>query len=380
MVFLPWHRKFFIEVENRFQMALDDCSFTIPYWNWGLEIAHFDTANVWSANRIGSFNADAPGDSNALNEMCVKDGVVGSETASSSFGKGYDLLGMGLNRGRQDSDCIMRRGSKPSGLDYATVLSTLKEDHKGHTSFAEMTQFIETKLHNSVHGAVGGMQVFTDADGRQQRNTGHMTSHYSPYDPAFYLHHGYLDHLWKVWQDAHVDEANRMHRSHDMMEHQLFDGQWDKWYPVSDVSMSMDIIDDHPDTLETEKACVYYHDRKNGDEACADKWTQVQECLQKVVDAKRLHEVPRIKEMTSIGDVCSPLNPVAEDQDRMWLETLVEMGMMQKDKMADILKWEQTMNKELNGIIPALEESQADECDKALCFSTSKLLEICQEL
>jgi hypothetical protein len=312
--------------------------------------------------------------------MCVKDGLLGSETPDSSFGKGPNTFTTNpkLNQGR-GSDCIMRAGSRPTGLNYATVKALLQEDFKGHESFESMSTFLENQIHNHIHVSIGGTQN-PPANTGVSRAYGHMTSMFSPSDPIFFLHHGLIDFFWKQWQDTHLSEAERMHRSHDMMNHLLFDGREDHQYPVSDVAMSMDIVDDHPATPETEKACVYYHERKTGDHTCADIWTDVQECLQKVVDVKRLHEVPRIREMTSVGDVCSPLNAVEADQDRIWLENLAAMGMMEQKEVARILKWDETMNKELNGLIPTLNEADASECDKALCFSTSKLLEICNSL
>jgi hypothetical protein len=380
MIFLPWHRKFFVEVENRLQMALDDCSATIPSWNWALELPTFETANIWSANRLGSLNTGIDTKSSDVDEMCVKDGLFGSETSSSNFGKGVNEFRTGLTRLNQGrgSDCIMRAGKAPGGLNYATIKATLQEDFKGHNAFEQMSTYLENEIHNHIHVDIGGR--ITPADSKVRSADGHMTSMFSPYDPVFFLHHGFIDNLWKQWQDTHLDETERMHRSHDMMNHLLFDGLEDRQYPVSDVAMSLDIIDDNPDTPETEKACVYYHERKLVDHRCADIWNSVQECLRKVVAAKRLHEVPRIRELTSVGDVCSPLNPVKADEDRIWLETLAAMGMMDKDEVPKILKWERTLDKEINGIIPTLDEADASECDKAVCFSTTKLLEICGQL
>jgi hypothetical protein len=206
-----------------------------------------------------------------------------------------------------------------------------------------------------------------------------MISMNSPYDPMFFLHHSFVDYLWKLWQDTHVEDLDRMHRSQDMMSRLLFDGVRDT-FPVTDVSMSMDILDDDPSTDSQEKACVYYHERRNGDHACSSNWNHIQTCLSYVVKAERLHEIPRIKEMRSVGDVCSPLNPVHADLDRIWLETMAEMGMLVENEVGNILKWESTIESRINRNTPTLDESEASECDKALCFSTQKLLAVCAEV
>merc|ERR1719198_96998 len=145
--------------------------------------------------------------------------------------------------------------------------------------------------------------------------------------------------------------------------------------------MNMDILDDKFDTPDVqEKACVVYHERHHGDNACASDWAHIQSCLSTVVEAERLHEVPRIKEMTSVGDVCSPVNPVQADFDRSWLETMAAMGMMKADAIPEIMQWESTLNVDIDQRTPALDESEASACDKKLCFSTSRLFEICEEL
>merc|ERR1719367_606859 len=156
----------------------------------------------------------------------------------------------------------MRAGSKPAALNYADVKSTLLY----LSSLDDVTRYMETNLHNNIHGAIGGVQKFTDVHIRGTRNYGHMTSLYSPYDPIFFLLHGFMDYLWKQWQDRYVDETNRMNRSHMMMALPRFDGPEVQWHAVSEVAMSMDIDDNNPNTAEVEKACVYYHERKTGDE------------------------------------------------------------------------------------------------------------------
>jgi len=365
-VFLPWHRKYFVEVENRLQMAANDCSVSIPYWNWALELADFANSRVFAADRMGSLNSGAPG-------MCVLDGAFGTQTAGSSFGAGANELDPHWD---SSSDCIMRGGSAPTAQNYATILSTLQQPSLGINEFIAMSNYIERDLHNFFHGAVGGW----GPNGNGGWAVGHMSGFLSPYDPMFFMHHGFIDFLWSQWQKVHVEETDRLHRQNDLMYELLWDGH-QNIFPVSDVSMNLDILDDKFDTPDVEeKACVVYHERHHGDNACGANWAHIQSCLSQVVAAERLHEVPRIKESTSVGDVCSALNPVQADFDRRWLETMAAMGMLDDAKVEEILKWESTINADIDSRTPTLNEADASACDLKLCFSTSHLFQICDEL
>jgi hypothetical protein len=366
-IFLPWHRKYFVEVENRLQMAINDCSVSIPYWNWALELPTFTESRIFSSDRMGSLNSGAPG-------MCVTDGAFGTNTAGSAFGAGANEL---APHWTSSSDCIMRAGSAPSGQSYPTILSTLEQPSLGINEYEQMSYYIERDLHNFFHGAIGGWASDPATGGWI---VGHMSGFLSPYDPMFFMHHGFIDFLWSKWQTVHVAETDRLHRQDDRMYELLWDGHQDH-FPVSDIAMNMDMLDDKFDTPDVqEKACVIYHERHHGDNACASDWAHIQSCISTVVAAERLHEVPRIREMTSVGDVCSPLNPVQADFDRRWLETMAAMGMLEKDKVSEILQWESTTNADIDSRTPTLDEADASDCDKKLCFSTSALFQICAEV
>jgi tyrosinase len=426
--FLPWHRKYFIEVENRLQIAayaaglsrLDACSVTIPYWNWALE-ENFAEARVFDSDRLGAIDNGAT--SGDLDEMfCVKDGRFGTQTFGSEFGHGNnpfvqeDFMQEGcsilwghnacmetiaaLNDGL-GSDCIFRRGGPRTRLfprfptlSYSQIVTALREHQRfqGVDNYENMATFIETELHNSVHGAIGGVEG-------QWPNVqyGHMTSMYSPYDPMFFLIHGFIDFLWSQWQAIHVEGQYRNHRAGDLLNNLLFDGNSDT-FPVTDVAMSMDIKDDDPSTEHTEHACVQYHDRRT-QHACASQWDEIQTCFDNLVSYEKLHTVPRIRHMTHVGDVCDPVNKLHFDTDRMWLETLAAGGMMRADHVNTVLMWERHQMMNIDNTTETLdapetphcdaltgsereacsEQAQKAECDKALCFSATRMLKICSD-
>merc|ERR1712216_396374 len=100
--------------------------------------------------------------------------------------------------------------------------------------FEAMSRYLENGIHGQIHGAIGG---------NSGHAWGHMTSLYSPYDPIFFLHHGFIDFLWSQWQDTHVAASWR-----DPDTRRLNSMLWDgiqKTFPTRDVSMNMDIKDDN---------------------------------------------------------------------------------------------------------------------------------------
>lgn len=225
-----------------------------------------------------------------------------------------------------------------------------------------------------------------------------MTSFYSPYDPIFFLHHGFIDFLWSQWQDVHVTgEWRTNHNVGDMLNNLLFDGGTDQ-FPVTDVNMAMDIKDDDPATQEREEnVCVKYHERQTN-HPCGEDWTRIQTCFANLATYEKLHTVPRIKYFTSVGDVCDPLNKLHFDSDRMWLETMVQAGMMQEDHIQTVLDWERDQLHSIDRTTEFIDIGdgnsthclgQGDEyfkqcdkarqCDQALCFSATTMLEICDQ-
>jgi len=61
----------------------------------------------------------------------------------------------------------------------------------------------------------------------------------------------------------------------------------------------------------------------------------------------------------------------------MWLENMAKMGMLEDSRVHEILAWERLTNKMADASTPQLDAVEASECDKTLCFSTGRLLELC---
>ena len=98
---------------------------------------------------------------------------------------------------------IARTPKLPTLLPYSTVpvaqsaavSLNLGSDIMSETSFQGFSVALEGGPHNAGHNWMGG----TDSNGI----SGDMRTMRSPNDPAFWLHHAQVDHLWAVWQQGH---------------------------------------------------------------------------------------------------------------------------------------------------------------------------------
>ena len=148
--FLPWHRYFLRQVEQKLQEI--DCNIVLPYFDFTTDVGNFSQAILWQANYYG-------GDGNGSDSDCVPDHPFGDPKAW--------------------EPCISRRFNTsvalPTQVEIAMALAS--ED------FMEMSMCLETAV-SYVHAFIGGDM---------------MTSG-SPYDPVFYAVHAYVDMLYWNWQ------------------------------------------------------------------------------------------------------------------------------------------------------------------------------------
>jgi tyrosinase len=138
--FLPWHREMLFRFERELQSVFPHINITIPYWDSTVDRSPSDP--LWSDRFLGQFNSD------------------------------WDL------KREFDSAVTLRR---PEDVE---------ENHWRETYF-RFSDYLEdhspTSIHNGPHNWVGGV----------------MRTFASPGDPAFYLHHCWIDMLWALWQYAH---------------------------------------------------------------------------------------------------------------------------------------------------------------------------------
>jgi tyrosinase len=141
--FLPWHREMIHRFERRLQQVpLDDGQAhpEITIPYWASAVRRSTTDPLWANNFLGQFNS-------AWN------------------------LGRAL-------------GPKPFGILPSQQLVLT---NRGRSNYDVFWRELERDIHNPPHVWVEGV----------------MNTPASPGDPAFYLHHCWIDMLWVKWQIAH---------------------------------------------------------------------------------------------------------------------------------------------------------------------------------
>jgi len=152
--FLPYHRKLLLDFETRLQMLANNCSLTLPYWNWAMETGDYHKSVVWTAERYGT-----------LKRGCITDGLAADWHAG--------------------DQCVWRDPARyldnvlPT-WDFASKRIARAAD------YSEVRDLIEEGLgHNSMHCMVHG----------------DFCALTSTRDPLFWLHHAFVDREWYFWQE-----------------------------------------------------------------------------------------------------------------------------------------------------------------------------------
>jgi tyrosinase len=176
--FLPWHRKFLLDLELALQEIDPDVS--LPYWDWSVDSTK--TASLWSEDFIGG-NGD-PGD-----DFKVTTGPFAYATGNWEIKVAVDdrpylrrVFHGGVNREGGP------RMYLPTPEDVQAVLAQAEYDVSpwNTSSSAGFRNSVEG-LHNKAHVWVGGS----------------MAAVTSPNDPVFFLNHCFVDKLWADWQEQH---------------------------------------------------------------------------------------------------------------------------------------------------------------------------------
>ncbi len=164
--FLPWHRRYLLDLERRLQAI--NPAVTVPYWNWTVDAT--PASPVWAANFLG-------GDGRSGDRQVM--------TGPFAYATGNWTLTV-----RVDSRPYLVRsmGVQTPTLPTAAQLNTVLHKSPYDTapwsgnSPSGMRTALEG-LHNQVHVWMGGQMLQT----------------VSPDDPAFFLHHAFIDKCWADW-------------------------------------------------------------------------------------------------------------------------------------------------------------------------------------
>jgi tyrosinase len=187
--FLPWHRVFQLDFEEKLRSAGTSNSqyLTVPYWDWTDEN---------TATRVTWDDSDFLAISN-LN-WTISRSLGGSSLATKN-----DAISL----------LAMTGGILPASLELASPTSAF---------FSKRLE----NWHNAGHGFVGGT----------------MNSFASPNDPVFYLHHGFVDKLWQDWENRDnaiqsvFNFSSLIHDYSPINPNAIIDSRYTK-YPISSNSI-----------------------------------------------------------------------------------------------------------------------------------------------
>ncbi|KXN69350.1 Di-copper centre-containing protein [Conidiobolus coronatus NRRL 28638] len=165
--FLPWHSKFLWLAENALKNI--NPNFIMLYWNWSEDFQNPHLSTVWQSTYLGGNGASW--------DKVVRNGVYAN----------IKLLHPKSHYLKRD----FNRGSKIASWDDPSIIQMLIE---GSSDFDQFSDAIMLGPHTKVHDYVGG-------------NDGDVQEMYSPNDPLFWLHHAFMDMLWRSWQILKGDKG-----------------------------------------------------------------------------------------------------------------------------------------------------------------------------
>lgn len=195
--FLPWHREFLMQMET--DLLKIDASLFVPYWDWtrDAELPDPTTAPIWKPDFLGGNGLES-------DQWRVQDGpfafMAGRWPVPAYPDDG--LPGPGLKR------------------QFGTMLPTLPTEDDLKLAMAE--RFYDTPSYDQTPFTVGfrnrlegWITVRGDnrvkTPGSQLHNRvhlwigGNMAPMTSPNDPAFFLHHCFVDKVWSDWQRLQLE-------------------------------------------------------------------------------------------------------------------------------------------------------------------------------
>lgn len=165
-LFLLWHRYFVWTFE---QLLRDECGFdrAFPWWDETLNAGDFDTLDMFtSPDYFGHLTAPVNNE-----PVCITSGAFGGLTCN---------IGPGSSN---TPHCLSRAGN---GADTAECNTAYINQCNSMSTYAQMEPCLEDGPHGYGHNGIGG--VMADVSG-------------SPSDPIFWMHHTFVDHSFRLWQN-----------------------------------------------------------------------------------------------------------------------------------------------------------------------------------
>ncbi|MFF7639278.1 tyrosinase family protein [Streptomyces canus] len=181
--FLPWHRRFLLELEKALRRV--DSSVSVPYWDWTRD--RTATSAPWTADllggngRITDHRVTAGPFAYAAGHWTIKEGVTDGKFLTRDLGRARDPIAL-PTRSELES-ALAERVYDVSPWD-STVTKGFRNKLEG---WGTGRGSVAWRNHNRVHRWVGGA----------------MLGGASVNDPVFWLHHAFVDLQWTRWQARH---------------------------------------------------------------------------------------------------------------------------------------------------------------------------------
>ena len=211
--FFPAHRQFILDFENALREI--DPEMIVPYWNWAMDSANPSQSPIWQQfSRVGG--------------RCAPE------------------LGANMFQGKY---CVQRfiNESQPLAGDFSDE-ATLGELINDKQDFYAWSSTFEVGPHFNVHFFVGGEA--------ENGSKGTMFTHYSPWDPIFWLNHAFVDKLFNDWQAKYGKDQFKGPRKPD--SNAPHDAEMSDTIPGFNVRVS--------EVMDIEKTCVAYDQDDQGEE------------------------------------------------------------------------------------------------------------------
>jgi len=164
--FLPWHRYYLWTFE---QVLRTECGFdrAMVWWDETMDAGHFGQLDMFtSPSYFGHLPAPVNG-----NPVCITSGAFAGLTCH---------IGPGSSNG---AHCLSRGGN---AADTAQCNTNFINTCNSRSSYADMESCLEFGPHAYGHNGIGGVMSDVSA---------------SPSDPLFWMHHGFVDHSFRLWQN-----------------------------------------------------------------------------------------------------------------------------------------------------------------------------------
>ncbi|WP_030192523.1 tyrosinase family protein [Streptomyces sp. NRRL S-87] len=185
--FFPWHRSYLLQFEKALRAV--DPGVTLPYWDWTTDRS--PVGSLWADDFLGGTGRD--GD---------------RQVTTGPFA--YDRGNWAVTVGMTDGVALTRnlgRPDRPIELPTAAELDWALDDPVYDTAPWDSTA-AQGGFRNKLEGwAAPRSERWRNHNKVHQWIGGHMTGGTAPNDPAFWLHHAFVDLLWDRWQQRHPESG-----------------------------------------------------------------------------------------------------------------------------------------------------------------------------